>query len=45
MVSCVQKFVSTSVPSRVYEIPYISCSVANSRGGRLKMDDIVKYAV
>lgn len=42
--SCVQKFVSTSVPSKVYEMPYASRRVTNRSGGRLKIDDIVKYA-
>lgn len=44
MVNWVQKLISTSVPSSVYDKPYICRNVTNSTGGRLKMVDMVKYA-
>ena len=42
--NCVQKFTRTSVPSSVYEIPYISRKVANNIGGRLNTEDIARFA-
>ena len=44
IIICVQKFVRTSVPSNVYDILYMLRNVTNRSGGRLKTDDIVKYA-
>ena len=44
MASCVTKFTNTNVPSKVYEMLYVSCKVTNSNGGKQNMDDIVKYA-
>ena len=40
-VSWVQKLISTSVPRRVYETPYISWKVTKSNGGKSNADAIV----
>ena len=39
----VKKFISTSVPRRVQDMPYISWNVTNRMGGRLKIVDMVRY--
>lgn len=36
IVSWVQKLVKTKVPSRVYDMLYISLNVTNNNGGRVK---------
>ena len=38
----VQKFTNTSVPSRVYEMPYMSRKVTNKSAGRLNTEDIAR---
>ena len=43
MPSWVQKLIKTSVPSKVYETPYIWLNVKNNIGGRLKIEAIESF--
>ena len=38
-----QKLISTRVPRSVQDIPYFSLKVTKRTGGRLKIEDMVKY--